>query len=83
MISGMEYNLVNEDYRQVETRCHPTESFRIPWKIGNHNGDYARTEQWTRDRDRLTANGVLYNPPIHPGFGWDNLMNQLPGTTHK
>ena len=55
----------------------------IPWNIGNYNGDYAQTEQWDRDKDRFSANGVLYMPLIYPGFGWDNLMNQPPGTTHK
>ncbi len=55
----------------------------IPWNVGNYHGDYAQTEQWTGDRDRFEAHGVLYMPLIYPGFGWDNLMNQSPGTTYK
>jgi hypothetical protein len=55
----------------------------IPWNVGNYNGEYASTAYWDWDQDRFSSNGVLYMPLIYPGFGWDNLMNQPPGTTYK
>ena len=53
------------------------------WNVGNYNGDYAQTAQWYQDQIYFSGAGVLYMPLIYPGFGWDNLMNQPPGTTYK
>lgn len=55
----------------------------IPWNIGNYNGDYAQTDYWNQDNINLSNAGVMYMPLIYPGFSWDNLMNEPPGTTYK
>ena len=55
----------------------------IPWNVGNYNGDYAQTTYWQQDQTNFTDAGVLYMPLVFPGFSWDNLKNQTPGTTYK
>ena len=55
----------------------------IPWNVGNYSGVYARTDYWRADKSELESSGVLYMPLVYPGFGWDNLMNEPPGTTTK
>ena len=55
----------------------------IPWNVGNYSGSYASTDYWRQDKYELDASDVLYMPLIYPGFGWDNLQNQPPGTTTK
>jgi hypothetical protein len=53
----------------------------IPWNVGNTAGQYAASGFWADDKADMEAHGVLYMPLIYPGFAWDNLMNQSPGTT--
>lgn len=55
----------------------------IPWNVGNYSGVYARTDYWRADKSELESSGVLYMPLVYPGFGWDNLRNEPPGTTTK
>jgi len=55
----------------------------IPWNVGNYNGDYAETSYWSDDQLYFDSAGVLYMPLIFPGFSWDNLKDNPPGTTHK
>jgi hypothetical protein len=55
----------------------------IPWNIGNYDGKYSATNQWLPDKSVLDAAGKMYMPLIYPGFCWDNLMNQTPGTSYK
>ena len=55
----------------------------IPWNVGNYSGVNARTDYWSADKSALESSGVLYMPLVYPGFGWDNLMNESPGTTTK
>ena len=55
----------------------------IPWNVGNYSGNYASTGYWSGDRNEMGSAGVLYMPLVYPGFGWDNLKNQAPGTTTK
>ncbi|MBN2183659.1 MAG: hypothetical protein JW715_17250 [Sedimentisphaerales bacterium] len=55
----------------------------IPWNVGNYSGSYASTNYWREDKYEMDSSDVLYMPLIYPGFGWDNLQNQLPGTTTK
>ena len=55
----------------------------VPWNVGNYSGDYASTGYWLDDKNEMASAGVLYLPVVYPGFGWDNLTNQPPGTTTK
>lgn len=71
-----------------ETDTGWTEVFRrmdawIPWNVGNYSGNYASTGYWREDKYEMDSSDVLYMPLIYPGFGWDNLQNQAPGTTTK
>jgi len=57
-----------------------------PWNIGNYSLDanrlkHASTQMWEGDRDELRRAGVLWMPTVYPGFGWDNLTRQAPGTS--
>ncbi|MFO7668155.1 MAG: hypothetical protein R6W31_00715 [Bacteroidales bacterium] len=45
----------------------------IPWQ--------AETSSWLEDKNEMTSSGVLYMAMIHPGFGWDNMLNLPPGTS--
>jgi hypothetical protein len=57
-----------------------------PWNIGNYVGGAASadasTSTWLPDKQALDSVGGLYVPVIYPGFSWDNLKNQAPGTTN-
>jgi hypothetical protein len=53
----------------------------MPWNVGNYSGDFAETSYWRDDKDEMTSSGVLYMPLVYPGFGWDNLQNDSPGTS--
>jgi hypothetical protein len=55
----------------------------IPWNVGNYSGSYASTDYWRQDKYEMDSSDVMYMPLIYPGFGWDNLQNQPPGTTNK
>jgi hypothetical protein len=56
-----------------------------PWNVGNCSisgtNKYASTAYWTQDRAAASAAGMLYLPVIYPGFSWDNLQQQPPGTS--
>ncbi|MGD1047014.1 MAG: T9SS type A sorting domain-containing protein [Bacteroidota bacterium] len=53
-----------------------------PWNVGNYAGEEASFYNWLPDKQAMDSAGVLYIPLVYPGFSWDNLMNQLPGTTN-
>jgi hypothetical protein len=55
----------------------------IPWNVGNYSGQYARTDYWAEDQSTIQASGVMYIPLVYPGFSWDNLQNDPPGTSYK
>ena len=56
-----------------------------PWNVGNVSiagtNKFASTAYWTDDLAAASAMGVLYLPVIYPGFSWDNLMQEPPGTS--
>ena len=56
-----------------------------PWNVGNYSVDgtnkYASTAYWTDDLTEATKTGMLYLPVIYPGFSWDNLQQDPPGTS--
>jgi hypothetical protein len=56
-----------------------------PWNVGNVSIDgtnkYASTAYWSQDLPAATSAGMLYLPVIYPGFSWDNLQQQPPGTS--
>jgi hypothetical protein len=57
-----------------------------PWNVGNYsvdglNNKYASTAYWSQDLVEAANAGMLYLPVIYPGFSWDNLQQQPPGTS--
>jgi hypothetical protein len=56
-----------------------------PWNVGNVSIDgtnrFASTAYWSEDLPAATAAGMLYLPVIYPGFSWDNLQQQPPGSS--
>ena len=57
-----------------------------PWNVGNYSLDaagvkHASTQTWEAGRKECEANGVLWIPVVYPGFSWDNLTRQKPGTS--
>ncbi len=57
-----------------------------PWNIGNYSLDerqrkHASTHTWEGDREALRKAGVRWIPTVYPGFGWDNLTRQKPGSS--
>lgn len=58
----------------------------FPWNVGNYtslnlNTAFVSTHQWMEEKTFLDDHNVMFMPLIFPGFGWDNLMNQPPGST--
>jgi hypothetical protein len=57
-----------------------------PWNVGNVSRDdhgilHASTGYWAADKQECEKRGVLWLPVIYPGFSWDNLQKQAPGTS--
>jgi hypothetical protein len=57
-----------------------------PWNIGNYVTDasgvkHAATYYWADDQRECERLGMLWIPVVYPGFSWDNLQRQKPGTT--
>ncbi|SRR6266568_4781654 len=57
-----------------------------PWNVGNYsvdglNNKYASTAYWSDDLSEAANAGMLYLPVIYPGFSWDNLQQEPPGTS--
>ncbi len=57
-----------------------------PWNPGNYLRDsagreYANTRYWADDLSECERHGMLWFPVVYPGFSWDNLTKQPPGTT--
>jgi hypothetical protein len=56
-----------------------------PWDAGryrdNASMDRVRKEVWEADLAELKLLGIGYMPTAFPGFSWDNLRRQPPGTT--
>ena len=57
-----------------------------PWNVGNTSKDAAGTRHaskghWAEDKRESEWRGVLWVPVVYPGFSWDNLKRQPPGTT--
>jgi hypothetical protein len=58
----------------------------FPWNVGNYTSldfptAFVQTQQWSAEKSFLESRSVKFMPLVFPGFGWDNLMNQVPGTT--
>lgn len=58
----------------------------FPWNVGNYtssdlNHAFVQTAQWYSEKFILNTHGCEFVPLVFPGFAWDNLMNQSPGTT--
>jgi hypothetical protein len=56
-----------------------------PWDAGryrdNESMDHHRRNVWEPDLAELTPAGRVYMPTAFPGFSWDNLRREKPGTT--
>lgn len=57
-----------------------------PWNVGNYwkerdGSAHASTQSWAQAKAECERHGVLWMPVIYPGFGWDNLKRQAPGTS--
>lgn len=58
-----------------------------PWNVGHYDRPdkltaNVATATWKKDKEVLDKAGVIFMPLIFPGFSWDNLMRQAPGTTN-
>jgi len=58
-----------------------------PWNIGNYSVDdqgdkHAATHYWQEDRAECADTGILWLPVVYPGFSWDNLTHQEPGSSN-
>jgi hypothetical protein len=58
----------------------------VPWNVGNYSvasGGVKRatTNYWAEDKRECERRGVLWIPSVYPGFSWDNLKQQPPGTS--
>jgi hypothetical protein len=57
-----------------------------PWNVGNYLKDgagnaHANTRFWAEDQRQSARQGTLWMPVVYPGFRWDNLTRQPPGTS--
>ena len=57
-----------------------------PWNVGNYKVDqagvrHAETKTWAEDKRECERLGMLWLPVVYPGFSWDNLTRQAPGTS--
>ncbi len=57
-----------------------------PWNVGNYFPDasgatHAATDYWAADKRECERAGMLWIPVVYPGFSWDNLKRQTPGTS--
>ena len=58
----------------------------VPWNVGNYSVDAAGTKRastgsWAGDLQECRRAGVGWIPVVYPGFSWDNLTRQTPGTS--
>ncbi|MBV9849037.1 MAG: hypothetical protein JO250_05035 [Armatimonadetes bacterium] len=58
----------------------------VPWNVGNYSVDaegtkHASVGYWADDRRECDRHGVQWIPVVYPGFSWDNLQRQPPGTS--
>jgi len=65
-------------FRRFEACC--------PWNVGNYSLDdhgraHASMHYWEDDRRECEEHGVLWMPVVYPGFSWDNLTRQEPGSS--
>jgi hypothetical protein len=57
-----------------------------PWNVGHAPKDKdgvqrAATWYWADDKRECEKAGMLWMPVVYPGFSWDNLRQQSPGST--
>ncbi len=85
LVGGGDWDWRRRADRDWRSFIHRLDAY-VPWNIGNHNLDadgvkHAATQTWEEDRAALARAGVRWIPSVYPGFGWDNLMRQAPGST--
>ncbi len=56
------------------------------WNIGNYVPDQSGVKHpsmsyWAEDQRECERLGMLWIPVVYPGFSWDNLTRQAPGTS--
>jgi hypothetical protein len=65
-------------YRRFNAYC--------PWNVGNWvpgpaGVKEAAIQYWAEDKRECERLGMLWIPVVYPGFSWDNLQRQAPGTS--
>ncbi len=58
----------------------------VPWNVGNYSQNTAglkraSTNTWVEDKRECNRRGQLWIPTVYPGFSWDNLKRQKPGSS--
>lgn len=58
----------------------------VPWNIGNYSLDgagvkSASTQTWAEDKRDCEQRGTQWMPSVYAGFSWDNLTQQVPGSS--
>ena len=85
---------VDPYWRTLKGDCRPDEEWAkvyrefdaiSPWDAGryrdNKGMDWVRGQVWEPDLAETRRLGMGYMPTAFPGFSWDNLRQQKPGTT--
>jgi hypothetical protein len=57
-----------------------------PWNVGNYSTDklgvrHATMDHWAEDKRQCDERGAMWMPVVYPGFSWDNLRREPPGTS--
>jgi len=65
-------------FRRLDAYC--------PWNVGNYSLDeqgesHASMHYWEDDRRQCEEHEVFWIPVVYPGFSWDNLTRQAPGSS--
>ena len=84
LVGGILWTWYRDDSEWVEF-SHRFDAICL-WNVGNYSTDrsgkkWATTSYWEAARMKAEKTGMLYIPVIYPGFSWDNLKKQPPGTT--
>jgi hypothetical protein len=65
-------------YRRFNAYCPWNVGSWVPGRAGEKT---AATWSWAEDKRECERSGTLWIPVVYPGFSWDNLQRQAPGTS--
>lgn len=85
LVGGGDWNWRGHDDPAWQELVHRFDAY-CPWNVGNYSIDaegtkHASTHYWAEDKADCEAHGVYWIPVIYPGFSWDNLTRQTPGSS--